>query len=137
MAVNRVQFMGMVGTQPEEMVFDSGMRQAKFRLAVRTTKKQQDHTSWYSVVCWDRMVDRVSHINKGDLVYVEGPIVIDEYEYKGSVRTTVEINCKDAHVIKKQDRQERDTHTVETVSDALDMRREPNFDDGGSDGEEW
>lgn len=96
---NQFTVLGCVGTDPEVRELDSGMKMAKFRLAVRGKRKGQDHTSWFSVVCWDRAAEKVGHVKKGNLVVVSGSLMIEEYEHQGETRTSVEINSRDCYVV--------------------------------------
>ena len=96
---NQFTVLGCVGTEPEFRELSSGMRMAKFRLAVRGKRKGQDHTSWFSVVLWDRAAEKVGHVKKGNLVVVSGSVLIEEYEHKGEARTSVEVNARDCYVV--------------------------------------
>jgi len=96
---NQYTVLGCVGTDPEFRELPSGMKKSKFRLAVKSKRKGEEHTSWFTVVLWDRAAERVGHVKKGNLVVVSGSVLIDMYEHEGTERTSVEINARECYVV--------------------------------------
>lgn len=131
MSVNRIQLQGYIGTEP---VFDqtrSGVSYMRFRLSSKTQKKGESHTSWFNVIAWDRRVEWFGHMKKGDYVYVEGQVTVDEFVDKsGKERTSVEINLQDAHVVAPKGR---------APSSPSDNRQRPQaqWDEEGQDDGGW
>jgi single-strand DNA-binding protein len=46
----------------------------------------QSATEWHTVVAWAPLAERVEHIRKGTLVYVEGKIKTNEYTDREGIR---------------------------------------------------
>lgn len=75
--------MGHVGHTPEKRELDGGKVVTKFTMAVNTGYKDVKKTSWLNIECWGKPAEYVAqYIGKGDAVFVEGRLEIEEYEGK-------------------------------------------------------
>lgn len=77
-SLNKCQFIGNAGANPESRTFDNGNKIATLRLAVteRYTDRngqQQEYTEWVPLVFNNKLADiAAQYITKGSPVYVEG-----------------------------------------------------------------
>lgn len=77
-SLNKVMFIGNVGSDPEIRATSSGARVAKLSLATNRSwsdraGQQQEKTEWHRLTFFGRLVDIVEQwVKKGDRLYVEG-----------------------------------------------------------------
>ncbi|MBM4150600.1 MAG: single-stranded DNA-binding protein [Ignavibacteria bacterium] len=101
-ALNKVQFIGHVGKDPEYTFTSGGTAVATFRLATSESWKDkngalQESTDWHTIVVWNSQYRNLADIvhkmvHKGSRIYVEGKLKYRTYESRdGSKRTVTEI----------------------------------------------
>jgi len=79
-SINKVILIGHLGATPEGRYTPQGISTASFSLAtnekwVDNNNKIHEHTEWHHVIAWNKTADFITeHLDKGDLVYVEGSI---------------------------------------------------------------
>ena len=91
---------GRLGQDPEVRYTQSNTAVANFSLATNERYKDrngenQERTEWHRIVAWGRTAEVCQeYLNKGSLVYIEGPIQTREWEDKdGQKKYTTEIKA--------------------------------------------
>ena len=89
--------LGRVGKDPDVRHLDSGVSVANFTLATTETWKdksgeKKESTQWHNIVCWGATADIAEkYVHKGDLLYVSGKLVYEQYEKEGQKHTIAKI----------------------------------------------
>ena len=102
-SLNRCEFIGRLGKDPELQVIPDGTPVTKFSLAVNVYqgKDSQGHakndTLWLNIVCWRNLAEQTEKfLVKGDKVMVIGSLVVRNYtDREGVKRTSTEILAVD------------------------------------------
>lgn len=90
--LNRVQFIGRLGKDPESRFTPTGKRVTHFSLAVSNRWKSKDgetkeYTEWVNIEVWGRLGEVCQeYLKKGSLIYLEGRLKTDKYEDKGEAK---------------------------------------------------
>lgn len=75
--VNKIILVGRLGGQPTLRVTKNGHSVAHFSLA---TTMQDDQTQWHQIVVWGKQAENCAqYLEKGQWVYIEGPVRSREY----------------------------------------------------------
>ncbi len=83
---NQVQLIGNIGADPEVTSNESGLKKAKFSIAVNenyTDKdgEKQEKTYWFNIVAWNKQADVIeNYTKKGDKIIIKGKLVTSSYE---------------------------------------------------------
>ena len=90
MGLNRCEFIGNLGADPEERKTDSGLTVTNFRMGCGERRKQGeewvDHTEWVRVVAWGKTAENAAkYLKKGRQVFVEGKMRTRSYKDKEGV----------------------------------------------------
>ena len=98
MSINKVIILGRVGKQPETRFMQSGAAVTSFSVATsekwtdKATGEKREDTTWHNVTAFAKLGEVVAqHVNKGDQIYVEGKIKIEEYEKVGVKKVAVKV----------------------------------------------
>lgn len=89
-SLNECNFIGRLGADPEMRYTPNGACVTSFRIAVDNSYKDKEgnkvaSTDWFKVECWNRLAEVVNeYMRKGQLVFVQGRLKIDEYEQDGA-----------------------------------------------------
>ena len=76
--LNKVQFTGRLGADPEMRFTPQGSAVTTFRVAsnrtwTTTEGEKKEDTEWFSVVCWNKLAEICNqYLTKGSRVYIEG-----------------------------------------------------------------
>jgi single-strand DNA-binding protein len=103
---------GRLGRDPEKKVFGTNTV-VEFSLA--TTKSWQSNnewnekTTWHNLKAWNKTADKVMKYAKGQLVFVEGELEMEEWEKDGQRRSKTVINARQVQLLEK--RQQNDAHS--------------------------
>lgn len=96
--LNRCEFIGHLGADPELRYTPNQKAVANLRLAVNTGSRQpdgswSDETLWVAVSVWDEAAERAAdQLRKGHLVYAEGQLQVREYTTRdGRYGSSVEL----------------------------------------------
>ena len=87
--LNKIQLIGNVGNEPEQINFDNGGSIVKLPLATSEKWKskdgeQKEKTSWHNLVFQTKLQDVVlKYVNKGSKLYVEGKLDYNKYQKDG------------------------------------------------------
>ncbi|MFP4369247.1 MAG: single-stranded DNA-binding protein [Candidatus Kapaibacterium sp.] len=99
-SLNRAQFIGNLGHDPELRTTPQGTSVCTIRIATTETFRDQsgelrENTDWHSIVLWDKLANiAAEYLSKGSRVYVEGRIKNRSYEDKeGVTRYVTEMVC--------------------------------------------
>jgi single-strand DNA-binding protein len=99
-SLNKVMLIGRLGQDPEVRYTQSNTAVATLSVATSERYKdgngeQQERTEWHRVVAWGRLAEICQqYLNKGSLIYVEGPIQTRQWEdNQGQKRYTTEIKA--------------------------------------------
>lgn len=90
--LNRVQFIGRLGKDPERRETTTGKKVTTFSLAVSQRWKSgegnvNESTEWIKIEAWGRLGEICQeYLHKGSLIYLEGRLKTDRYEDKGETR---------------------------------------------------
>ena len=91
-ALNRVQLIGYLGRDPESKYTPTGKRVTDFPIAITNRWKEEtgetrQHTEWVNIEAWGRLAETChEYLGKGSLVYIEGRMKTDRYDYEGEMR---------------------------------------------------
>jgi single-strand DNA-binding protein len=99
-SLNKAMLIGRLGQDPEVRYTQSNTAVANFSLATNERFKDrngenQERTEWHRIVAWGRTAEICQeYLNKGSLVYIEGPIQTREWEDKdGQKKYTTEVKA--------------------------------------------
>jgi single-strand DNA-binding protein len=100
--LNRCEFIGYVGKDPDLQVTADGTPFTRFSLAVSLGKDQKP--MWLNIVCWRELAELMEqYLHKGSFVFIEGKLQIRPYKDKaGSERTAVDIVATNVQVLDKK-----------------------------------
>ena len=98
---NQCQFIGRLGKDPEMSYTPNAKAVTKFSLAVDQGKKQE--ALWLNIVCWNELAERMNeYLQKGQLVFVQGRLVMRPYVDKTQVkRVALEIVASTVQMLEK------------------------------------
>ena len=95
--INKVQLLGRAGKDAE--VVGNG-KIAKVSIAIQDNFKDAqgqwiDRSHWFNIVfIGEAVASKAANISKGDMIYVEGKLVVNSWEDKeGNKRSQVEVNA--------------------------------------------
>ncbi len=111
--LNRCEFIGYVGKDPDLQVTADGTPFTRFSPAVSLGKDQKP--MWLNIVCWRELAELMErYLHKGSFVFIEGRLQIRLYKDKaGSERTAVDIVATNIQVLdKKQPDETKDDEDV-------------------------
>ncbi|HCD53290.1 MAG TPA: single-stranded DNA-binding protein [Balneolaceae bacterium] len=99
-SLNKVMLIGRLGQDPEVRYTQSNTAVATMSIATSERFKDgngelQERTEWHRVVAWGRLAEICQqYLNKGSLVYIEGPLQTRQWEdQQGQKRYTTEIKA--------------------------------------------
>lgn len=92
-SLNRCDFIGRLGADPEKRTTQSGKTVTNFRIAVSDKRGGNESTEWVSVVCWEQTANFVGdYMRKGQLAFVSGRMQTRQWQDKdGQTKYTTEI----------------------------------------------
>lgn len=85
-SLNKVEFIGNVGANPETKTLESGNTVSTFSIATSDTYKnkqgeKQTQTYWHSIVVWGKLAEIVEkYVKKGDKLFLEGKLTNRSYD---------------------------------------------------------
>ncbi len=115
-ALNRVQLIGRLGKDPETRFTSTGKKVAHFSLAVGRRWKTpegeaKEHTEWFNIEAWGRLGEVCQqYLQKGRLVFIEGPLKTDRYEDKsGETRYSTKVVALQMQMLERKPEEEEPT----------------------------
>ncbi|MFV9503533.1 MAG: single-stranded DNA-binding protein [Oscillochloridaceae bacterium umkhey_bin13] len=104
--LNKVQFTGHLGGDPEMRYTAQGSAVTNFRVASNRTWKDRDGTThedteWFRVVAWDKLGEICNqYLTKGTRVYIEGRLQTRKWTDRDNVeRYTTEVVAQDMIIL--------------------------------------
>jgi len=93
--MNKVFLIGNLGKDPEIRYTQSGTPVTTFNLAINESYKDQSgewqqRTTWLNIVAWGEGPTKKG-LQKGDKVFIEGKIQIQQYEQNGQKKRSTKI----------------------------------------------
>lgn len=94
--INKVTLVGYIGREVQIKQISKNLVVGVTSLAT-TTKYTRDnelvsHTDWHTLEMWDKLADKAfTHLEAGQLVYVEGRLKYDEWEREGQKQKRAKI----------------------------------------------
>ena len=92
-----ITIIGRIGNEPELRHTKDGKAVLSLSVAVNEGRRDNQTTSWFKVVLWERHAEGVApYLRKGQAVFAQGRPSIKEWTDKeGQTRSSVEIRCFD------------------------------------------
>jgi single-strand DNA-binding protein len=109
--LNKVMLIGRLTKDPEVRTFSNGGKVAKIRFAVNNRKKNQQTGQWeddpvyLDVDAFNRETGRKladlveQYLKKGHQCYIEGNLVLDQWEKDGQKRSQIKIVMQDVQFL--------------------------------------
>jgi single-strand DNA-binding protein len=103
--LNKVMLIGRLTRDPEERAFPNGGKVANIGFAVNNHKKNQQTGQWEDVAVWldvkafnreqgRKLADlAMTYLRKGHQAYIEGHLVLEEWEKDGQKRSKLVIHA--------------------------------------------
>jgi len=105
-SLNKVQFIGHLGRDPEVRYTPSGDAVCNFSVAAserwkdKTSGEQQERTEWLRCQAWQRLAEVCGeYLKKGSLVYVEGKLQTRSYEKDGVTHYVTECRLEQMRML--------------------------------------
>jgi single-strand DNA-binding protein len=109
--LNKVMLIGRLTRDPEERAFSNGGKVANFGFAVNNRKKNMQSGEWEDVPVWidvkafnretgRKLADLVmNYLHKGHQAYIEGHLVLEEWEKEGQKRNKLVVYMDDVQFL--------------------------------------
>lgn len=103
--LNKVQFTGYLGADPEMRCTEQGGAVTTFRVAsnrqVGSREERREETEWFGVVAWDKLGEICNqYLTKGTRVYIEGRLQTRTWiDRDGQKRYTTEVVAQDMLIL--------------------------------------
>ena len=99
--MNNITLIGRVGADPDVKHFESGTVKARFTLAVKRRKKD-DQPDWFDVEAWGKTAEVIAnYVRKGKQVGVQGSLKFDRWTDKqtGEERSRLVVNVNQLELL--------------------------------------
>ena len=99
--LNRCDFIGRLGRDPEVRYTAGGKSVASFSVACSEKRGDNETTEWVNAIAWEKLADICGqYLQKGSLVYISGRMQTRKWEDKdGGTRYTTEIVVRDMKML--------------------------------------
>lgn len=117
--LNRVQIIGYLGRDPETRYTSTGRKVTHFSVAVSRRWRNaegelQEATNWFNIEAWGRLGEiSQEYLKKGSLVYIEGRLQTDRYEYEGESRVSTKLIARNIQMLDRRPGEDEDTLSAE------------------------
>lgn len=93
-SLNKIMVIGNCGGEPEMRMTPAGKSVTSFSVAVNDKYGETEHTEWFKVTCWGKLAETVNqYLEKGQQVFVEGKIKLNQWDKDGVQHSSLEINA--------------------------------------------
>ena len=100
---NSFTVMGHVGRDPDYRPGGEKTSVCTFSVAENQYRQGQESTAWWRVVCFGQRAERAEEtIHSGDLVLVQGHLLIEHREEAGVPRDRYELLAQDIRLVQKR-----------------------------------
>lgn len=131
--LNKVQFTGHLGADPEMRYTPQGSAVTNFRVASNRSWKDRDGTAhedteWFRVVAWDKLGEICNqYLTKGSRVYIEGRLQTRKWtDRDGQERYTSEVVAQDMIILSsRSDRGSAPDFEASTIDEAEEVPPPP------------
>ena len=99
--LNRCDFIGRLGRDPEIRYTQSGKAVASFSIACSEKRGGEETTEWVNVVAWEKLAEICGqYLVKGSLVFISGRMQTRKWQDKdGGTRYTTEIVAREMKML--------------------------------------
>ena len=99
--LNRCDFIGRLGRDPETRYTQSGKAVASFSIACSEKRGGEESTEWVNVVAWEKLAEICGqYLAKGSLVFISGRMQTRKWQDKeGGTRYTTEIVAREMKML--------------------------------------
>jgi single-strand DNA-binding protein len=107
-SMNNCQFAGNIGRIDEVKEFGSS-KVLSFSIAVNKSwkDKQSDEwkekTTWINCKAWNYAADKVLRMQKGQTIFIQAELEIEEWESEGNKRQKAVFNCREIKALTRPD----------------------------------
>ncbi len=128
--LNKIQFIGRLGKDPEVRYTTAGDAVANVSLATTETWKdkqgqQQEKTEWHNLVFYRRQAEVVGeYLKKGALIYVEGKLTTEKYEKNGEDRYVTKIAVSEMKMLGGNNKATDESHHDAAPAASTTARRD-------------
>lgn len=98
--LNRCEFIGRLGKDPEIRNANNGTQVASFSIATserwkdKQTGEKKEKTEWINIVAWSPLSEIVAkYVHKGDQIYIAGKFRTKSWEKDGITRYSTDIQA--------------------------------------------
>lgn len=122
-SVNQIILLGRVGKDPEVRRLESGSVVANFTLATSETWKdksgeKKEQTQWHNCTAWGNTAEIAEkYVHKGDLLFVSGKMVYEQYEKDGVRHTVAKVNVSNITLLGNKKSESRPAEAEPSQSD--------------------
>lgn len=113
--LNRCEFIGRLGRDPEAASLPNGNAVSKFSIAVgeswkdKQTGEKQERTTWVNIVAFGILAEVMNkYLTKGSRVFVSGKLSIRKYEKDGQTKYATEVIANEMQMLDSRGSGEQD-----------------------------
>jgi len=123
--VNKAILVGRVGKDPQTSDA-AGTQVSRFTLATGDKYKNKagemvEATEWHNITCWRQLAEfAAKHIQKGQMLAVQGKITTRSYDTDGQKHYTTEIVASDIKVLDWGKKPEQSTEVEEVIPEDVE-----------------
>ena len=104
--INKVFIQGRLTKNPEVIQTQSGTKVANFSVAYNRPYKDKDgnwqeETSFFDVKAFNGLTEKVSKLQKGDMILIEGRLVQERWEKDGKSASKIRIIAERIQLLKR------------------------------------
>lgn len=127
MLKNSQQIIGNLGKDPEIRETGTGKKVASFPVAVSEKYKDQENTTWFNCVAWEKTAEIIEkYLKKGSKVAIEGRTAFRTYEDKdGQTRYVTELVVNELLML--GDNAPRKETSEKPQAEKSDSQEEPDY----------
>ena len=146
-SLNKCQFIGRLGSDPETAFLPSGGQVCNLSIAVsekwkdKNTGQPQEKTEWVRVAAFQRLAEIMGeYLKKGSLVYIEGKMVTRKWQDKsGQDKYSTEINANNMIMLdtKNSNAQNNQNQNQQAPQNQGHQVQQQSVNQGGQNNGQW
>ena len=112
--LNRCDFIGRLGKDPEMRSTASGDQVANFSIACGWKNKQKEGTEWVNIVAFGKLAEIIGqYLKKGSKIYISGGMRTRKWQdQSGANRYSTEIVAKDMIMLDSKGAESSSNHSI-------------------------